>query len=52
MFKLKYKKCDNCIYHYKTDILDCCYKPDKYGLKLLRPKKHICFNFKNRKDMH
>lgn len=45
MFELKYKKCRKCIYRYKTEIFDCCCKPDKYGLKMLRPQKYICFGY-------
>lgn len=49
IFNLRYKKCNKCIHHFDRSIFDCCYRPDKNGLKMLRPKRFICFKYKEQR---
>lgn len=51
MFKIGKKKCNKCEYFFKTELLNCCYKPYKRKVKLLQPKKFICFNYKLNKKI-
>ena len=48
--KLKQKKCSNCKYNFKTEILNCCGRPDKNGLHTLKPLKLLCFRKENKYD--
>lgn len=50
--KLKQKRCSNCKYYFKTESLNCCERPDKYNLKLLRPLKLLCFGKKTKGVEH
>lgn len=48
--KLKQKKCSNCKYNFKTEILNCCGRPDKNGLHTLKPLKLLCFRKENKDE--
>lgn len=41
--KIKQKRCNNCKYNFKTEHLNCCERPEKNGLRILKPLKLICF---------
>lgn len=51
MFKIGKKKCNKCEYFFKIELLNCCYKPHKKYLRLVQPKKFICFNYKPNKKI-
>ena len=48
--KLKQKRCSNCKYYFKAELIHGCCRPDKNGLKILKPLKLICFRKENSYD--
>lgn len=44
--EIKQRKCRKCKYNLRKIWLNCCNRPDKYGLRSLKPLKLICFKFK------
>ena len=46
--EFKQKRCSKCKYNLKKVWLNCCAKPDKYGLRSLKPLKLICFKFRKK----